>query len=254
MGSSIEEELSDTQSTEAVVTPPPGKQEQRDIMAPKATDQERLNDLMKVKGIVNAADQPNNVHVRKIKSKKYQSDSDTSSSESGPSSPHLSAQTESAFSYGESQRSSMRSSSAVSSDGHITMVTESYISDRESLQSFNTERGSPKPRRSASMRSRTSRTGNLSSDSVIENPSHSSQIMEDSLDNTPKHDSMSSDSEEEFTTEQLTKVKFRRMSTNRRSKSPDGRAPSPVATEEKKKEEKPKPRKYNYWPWLICWI
>ena len=126
-GHTIEEECSDTQSTEAgggvvtprgdgdrVTTPSP----QRDIMAPDQDDQARLFNLMNR----SRTDSEQTSDRKRVTSRKYDSDS---SSDTPPLSPPPEPTTGTGqFSYNDSLRSSIRSvrSSVVSSDGHITMV------------------------------------------------------------------------------------------------------------------------------------
>ena len=238
---------------------------------PKESDKQKLMDLIRSKAPVICAPKDElvkpTVEVRKVSLSRYRSDSESSSSESGPSSPQLSARTDSEFRYSDSIRSSIRSLgafSAVSSEGRITVVTESCVSDLDSLSMSSQVSAN----NSQSVTSGTSRpNGNevydkdarhfQSTDSVIENTVHRPSPPESKLTGlfrditdgsvmvipdseisvrkviSSKHaDSMSSDSEADDTlTKQVSKVKLRRIAVNQghgrsRSPSPEPRSRS----------------------------
>ena len=268
-------ESSDTQSMGTASSPRYRKHNHHprdisDVTYPKDSDRQKLFDLIRPKSVDEAEASPQ-LQVKKVVSKKY-SDSESSTSGSEPSSPNISTRPDSSFGYSDSVRSSIRSSSAVSSDGRMTIVTESCISDIDTLSMMsempqetpimvpraNQEKMSTANHKSSNTsihsgggRS-TSNVTNLptcsasntfkSSDSVIDHPSHSSQSLNSNstLDDyepaetvvvhkvisSRRRDSMSSDSDEDFTTEQITKVKFRRVSKKgqwSRSPSPESR-------------------------------
>ena len=264
-------ESSDTQSMGTASSPRHRKHNHhpRDISNvtyPKDSDKQKLFDLIRPKSVFEVEASPQQLQVKKVVSRKY-SDTESSSSGSEPSSPNISTRPDSSFGYSDSVRSSIRSSTTVSSDGRMTIVTESCISDIDTISMMsempqetpimvphaNQEKVTTASHMSPSAsiqsggeRSRSEMTklpprcaSNTfkSSDSVIDYPSHSSQILDSSstLDdyepaetvvvhkmiNNRRRDSMSSDSDDEFTTEQITKVKFRRVSKRgQRSRSP----------------------------------
>lgn len=133
-----EGESSDTQSMEAQ-TPrrPVKKTDARDAAFPKDSEKIMLLDLLGGPSIapINAYNsnppkrpepvQTSNVHIQRVSTRRY-SDSSTGESEgvSGPSSPQFSHRTESEYAPSESINSSFRSTSAISSDGRCTMVTD----------------------------------------------------------------------------------------------------------------------------------
>ena len=213
------------------------------------------------------------LQVRKVTSTKcYDSDSSSSGSES--SSPNISTRPESSFGRSDSVRSSIRSSSAVSSDGRVTVVTESCISDIDTISMMSempeespvmvphanhekvTTANHVSPSTSVlsgggsllseitSLPPRSASNTLKSVNSVIDHPSQSSQILNSNstldeyepaetivvhkLVNNRRHESMSSDSDDDFTTEQITKVKFRRVS----KRSQRSRSPSPESHQE----------------------
>lgn len=223
---------------------------------PKESDKQRLFDLIRSKAPVIGKEEIEKptVEVRKVSLSRYRSDSESSSS-SGPSSPQFSARTESEFRYSDSIRSSIRSAisgvSAVSSEGRITIVTESNVSDLDStsfasLPSSSSNINSPRESCSSLDRSMYDKenTQFKSSDSVIENPAHHLKLISVRTDTsegpviledtevtvrkvrTSKHDdSMSSDSDAD--TEQVSKIKLRKLPGGRsRSPSPDPRSRS----------------------------
>ena len=271
-------ESSDTQSMGAASSPRHRKHNHyardiSDVSYPKDSDRQKLLDLIHPKSADEVEASPH--QVKRVVSRRY-SESDSSSSGSEPSSPNVSIRPESSFCYSDSVRSSIRSSSAVSSDGRMTIVTESCISDIDTISMMsempqetpimvpgaNQEKVTSANHLSASTSVHSvgalPRSGSStfkSSDSVIDHPSHSSQIVKSnsSLDeyepaetvvvhkviNNRRRDSMSSDSDDDFTTEQITKVKFRRVS----KKGPRSRSPSP---ESSSKTSTSKPSKGMY--------
>ena len=274
------DESSDTQSMGAASSPRHRKHNHHardisDVSYPKDSDRQKLLDLIHPKSADEVEASPPR-QVMRVVSRRY-SESDSSSSGSEPSSPNISIRPESSFGYSDSVRSSIRSSSAVSSDGRMTIVTESCISDIDTISMMsempqetpimvpgaNEEKVTSANHVSASTSVHSvgalPRNGSStfkSSDSVIDHPSHSSQIVNSNstLDeyepaetvvvhkviNNRRRDSMSSDSDDDFTTEQITKVKFRRVS----KKGPRSRSPSP---ESSSKTSTSKPSKGMYY-------
>ena len=213
-----------------------------DVTYPKDSDTQKLFDLMGVKkknqNAPTVAEQKK-LHVQQMTNRNF--DSGSSSSGSEPSSPQLSMRTESAFGYSDSIRSSIRSSSVVSSDGNMTIVTESCISDIDTVsimsevpqetpvlvpgKSLNTATNHVLPLATKETNNQPIDVDN-SPDSVIHKPPlptpaqslspddyvPAETIVVHKLTSTPRRDSMSSDSDEEMTTEQITRVKFVRVS------------------------------------------
>lgn len=120
-----EDESSDTQSTEMGPTIGRFQHQMQDVAFPRDSDRARLENLISGKPAPAMAD--------------AKRAADSSSSESEPNTPNMSARSnKSAFTYEDSLRSSGRSASpvsAISSEGRMTMVTERDISDIESLRS-----------------------------------------------------------------------------------------------------------------------
>ena len=127
LGSDGGGEDSDTQSTEMG---PTLRSRRQDLAFPKDSDQARLQNL--ITGGTVAANPPS--ATRRVITVGTRHDS--SSSESEPNSPSL-KNSKNSFTQDESIHSSGRASpiSAISSEGHMTMVTERDISDIESLRS-----------------------------------------------------------------------------------------------------------------------
>ena len=205
---------------------------------PKDSDQRRLMDL--VRSISNKSDSDSgsgHVTVKRVTSRHYgDTDSDSSSSsesdheaqrsplprrgrESEPSSMPASRT--------DSVRSSIRSSSAVSSE-QSTALVESEYSDHSMKDSprrkinRNTSRPGSK---TESLRSR------KASDSVIENPSPSSSVMTDSRStlndssyegSNSRQGSVTRTGSKEFTVEHRTQVKFHRCSLYKKKRTSEG--------------------------------
>jgi len=129
LGSDGGGEDSDTQSTEMG---PTSRNRRQDVAFPKTSDQARLQNLITGGGTV-AANPPPTRRVISVSGMGH----DSSSSESEPSSPVLPKSNKHVFTHDDSILSSDRASpvSAISSEGHMTMVTERDISDIESLRS-----------------------------------------------------------------------------------------------------------------------
>ena len=227
------------------------------VTYPKDSDKQKLLDLIRPQSNddVNKRAQ---LRVKKVTSKKY-SDTDSSSSGSEPSSPHFSARPDS-FGGGDSVRSSMRSSSAVSSEGRMTIVTESYISDIDTI-SVTTEPPQETPIMvphankpaltspgASNAKTTTAKTTSKSlkpaakkanspdiataplptSPSVLSEYEPAETLVLHKMINHRRGDAGSSDSDSDFTTEQITKVKFRRVS----KKGQRSRSPSPESRRE----------------------
>ncbi len=257
-----EAESSDTQSMDTSPRHPRTKptSDISDVTYPKESDTQKLFDLMGVKkknqnAPTVAADQKK-LQVQQVTPRNF--DSGSSSSGSEPSSPQLSMRTESAFGYSDSIRSSIRSSSVISSEGNMTIVTESCISDIDTVSIMSeVPQETPilvpgKSLNTATNHVLPSETNNQpidvddSPDSVINKPPlptptqslspddyvPAETIVVHKLTSTPRRDSMSSDSDEEMTTEQITRVKFVRVS----KKDQRSRSPSPPSNSKHKQK------------------
>ena len=128
-------ESSDTQSMEAM-SPTRGRPKIDDAAFPREQDKALLMDLIGAKPLLGPPRTPEaqTVEVKRVSSQRYaasDSSSDEEASNSAPSSPQFSLRTDSMFDRSESVRSSLRSTSAQSSEGRITLVTDnaSVISD-----------------------------------------------------------------------------------------------------------------------------
>ncbi len=264
-------ESSDTQSAGAS-SPPQRKHHPRqvaDVSFPRDSDTQKLFDLIRPKSTEEVDGARTQLQVKKVTSKKY-SDSESSTSGSEPGSPNISLRPESSFGCSDSVRSSLRSSSAVSSDGRMTIVTESYISDIDTLSVMSELPqetpimipGAKKETTAIGGQQAQSRTvsaadaklpAQKSPDPVIERPLSSSQNLNSSstlgeyepaetlvlhkVINNRRGEGGSSDSEDDFTTEQITKVKFRRVS---KRSGPRSRSPSPESRQIQTSSNRPK--------------
>ena len=151
ISSSVDGESSDTQSMDASS---PRRQEHTNVLFPKDSDNQRLQDLMKMKNkimhTVNVAagskeeiyNEPSVIRVRKVVNRGY--DSDSSSSDSVPDSSTVSQRTESAFSgdyYSDSVRSSLRSSTSEVPRGHV----DSHVSNNLNIPRNRSSQRVPEP-------------------------------------------------------------------------------------------------------------
>ncbi len=228
----------------------------RDPAFPQDEDKQLLMELIRPKKTLS---DENVVQVRKISSHRYK-DSD-SDSDSAPSSPLMSSHHESSMlTQTDSLRSSMHSSSAVSSDGHMTLVTEmGGMSDMEVASvdiPYSQYHSSPYSSRKMADQ------GELRMDSYGKKQNSKKSPHKESVDGTPSRTKQPSPSRskhghgkdqrkpntypavgavttgtkiadeqskqateaDEYDTEALTKVRFHRMSVKGRSRSPSPRS------------------------------
>ena len=244
-----EEESSDTQSMELESPRRKGHHSEDDgarySAFPRESDHQMLLELMGSRPRPQIAAQNGEVmrtqHIQ-VKSRRF-SDSDSSTdSGSAPSSPQFSRRTGSTCTVSDSLRSSIRSSSAPSSDGRITMVTD-YISQSSDFDTYSLStvsmQGSPNLGRNSAVslcpgasgktqRKEHSSVDKRSMDSAIEQPSHSSQFdsgeepglgvftIKVQKGTAPSSDS-SSDTEQEDVTERFTQIHFKKVSPQKSS-------------------------------------
>ena len=206
-----------------------------EIAVPRDRDREKLRMLMmKDSNLSDDSSQKGKKGTTRV----YESDS-SSSSASVENSPHLSSRTaDSAFVGGESSvRSSMRS--IASSAGRISMVTEMNVSDIE-VQSMTSANASPsmrlrvKPHQNDSVPNshdetdmgpiRTPRGGhkqkNMNNEKTITNNGRAGDRR---LNGSEQ---LRADSDSDFEVEELTQIKFKRISTKRKSKNGSDSSPT----------------------------
>lgn len=234
------EELSDTQSQADATSPRRSKRahDSDEAAFPQETDRALLLELIRPKRS-NGPIPENRVDIKRVSSARYK-DSDSSSG-SEASSPQMSSRQDSAFTHSDSLRSSMRSqtSSIPSSEGRMTIVTDTGSQlDYPTADTQSWLEPSPRP----------SRRTQPQPPHYGAKPNPALDAAQGTYTVTVSRDPEAS-SGEEYDEEQITKIKFKRVSIKRgatRSRSP---SPEPGSHEAPQPEYSPSNGKYSPRPY-----